>query len=424
MNARKAAYLSLMRCEKAGKYANLEIDAAIQKYDLEEAEKSLFTQLVYGVIERQITLDYVIRLFAANPNRKIPNEARMILRLGLYQLLYLDKIPAHAAVNESVKLAKTFYQGAASFINAVLRRAVREKQNITFPDKATEYGLPAALYHMWTKQYGDETAEKIATSMLRKPTLTLRTNTLKTTPEAIMQEIECACMQTKIAPFGVKLLENMPVSYFAPLEDGLCFVQDEASQIAVWAAQAKPGMTVIDACACPGGKSFGLAMDMGNRGKIISMDVHANKLSLIEQGAKALGISIIETMANDSAQYQPVWKESADIVLCDVPCSGLGILAKKPDIRHKDLSAIAHLPELQYSILQTCARYVKPSGTLLYTTCTLNQKENEEVAARFLQEQPAFEPVPFLYESSAVTLFPFENDTDGFFIAKFRKKSC
>ncbi|MCI8590451.1 MAG: 16S rRNA (cytosine(967)-C(5))-methyltransferase RsmB [Clostridiales bacterium] len=426
MNARKAAYLSLMRCEKAGKYANLEIDAAIQKYELEETEKSLFTQLVYGVIERQITLDAVIRLFAANPNRKIPNEARMILRLGLYQILYLDKIPDHAAVNESVKLAKTFYQGAASFINAVLRRALREKQTITFPDKATEYGLSAALYQMWTHQYGAENAEKIAAGMLRKPTLTLRTNTLKTTPEILMQEIECPCKQTKTAPFGIKLLENMPVSYFAPLEDGLCFVQDESSQIAVWAAEAKPGMTVIDACACPGGKSFGLAMDMHNHGKILSMDLHANKLSLIEQGAKTLGIQIIETIAHDSTQYKPEWEAIADIVLCDVPCSGLGILAKKPDIRHKDLSTMAHLPALQYHILQTCSRYVKPQGVLLYTTCTLNQNENERVANRFLTEHTNFAPVSFYQGKSAITLFPFETETDGFFIAKFQKKdvSC
>ena len=153
------------------------------------------------------------------------------------------------------------------------------------------------------------------------------------------------------------------------------------------------------------------------------MDLHANKLSLIEQGAKTLGVHIIETIAHDSTQYRPEWKEMADIVLCDVPCSGLGILAKKPDIRHKDLSSITHLPELQSRILQTCSRYVKSAGCLLYTTCTLNQKENEAVAARFLREHTDFEPVPFYQNNSAVTLLPFDNDTDGFFIAKFRKKS-
>lgn len=423
MNARKAAYLSLMRCEKAGKYANLEADAAIRKYELDEAEKALFTQLVYGVIERQITLDYIISLYTKNPDRKMPEPLRTILRLGLYQLLYLQKIPEHAAVNESVELAKTFYRGGAPFVNAVLRRAVREKGNIRFPVPAIEYGLPVPLYTLWAHQYGEETAFKLAQSTTRKPTLTLRVNTLKCTPQTLMEEIECESAPTTLAPSGIRLLENMPVSYFAPLEDGLCFVQDEASQYAVSIAGAKPGMTVIDACACPGGKSFGFALDMHNQGKILSLDLHTNKLSLIERGAKRLGIDIIETHAHDSIHLCGEWVSSADLVLCDVPCSGFGIIAKKPDIRHKDLSSIARLPEIQASILNTCAQYVKPGGTLLYTTCTLNRAENEEIAERFLQEhQELFTPAPFDQGRWYKTLFPFESDTDGFFIAKFQKK--
>ena len=424
MNPRKAAFLSLLRMEKAGKYANLEIDAAIRKYHLEETDRALFTNLVYGTIERAICLDYVIGCFSAQPLEKITPEVRVILRLGLYQILFLDRIPDHAAVNESVELCKAYRRSAASFVNAVLRRAVRERDGIVYPDPATEYGISAQLYQLWCAQYGQNVTERILHSLREPAYITLRANTLQITPEQLRREIECETELTQLCPGGVRLLENMPVSDFAPLEDGLCFVQDEASQYAAHLVGARRGMTVIDACACPGGKSFSMALDMQNEGKIFSFDLHSNKLSLIERGAQKLGIDIIETQASDGTIYRPELAQAADRVLCDVPCSGLGVLRKKPDLRHKDLSQIERLPEVQYAILANCARYVKVGGRLLYSTCTLNRAENEAVVERFLIDHPEFVPDPFEESEQGFmrTIFPYENGTDGFFIARIIRR--
>lgn len=419
MNVREAAYLSLIRIEKAGKYTNIETDAAIKKYSLEDVDRALFTTLVYGVTERMITLDYIISVFSSRKKEKISREVLTILRMGLYQLYFLDRIPEHAAVNESVELSKKFARGAHGFVNAVLRAAIRGKKTLTYPDIATEYGIPEWIYNSFSRDYSTDTANKIISSLYDPVFLTLRCNTLKCSEETLMKDIEVESKRTKYAPHGVRLTENMPITDFAPLEDGYCFVQDEASQLAAEAVGAKRGMTVIDACACPGGKSFSMALDMENTGRIISCDLHANKLSLIENGAKKLGITIIETREQNSGEFVPTLEESADRVLCDVPCSGLGIMRKKPDIRFKTENDISYLPEIQYKILENCSRYLKPGGILVYSTCTLRKNENEDVTDAFIHKhQDEYE---YDGENSKMTFFPFEG-RDGFYISKIIKK--
>ncbi len=419
MNVREAAYLSLVRIEKAGKYANIETDAAIKKYSLDDADRSLFTTLVYGVTERMITLDYIISVFSLRKKEKISCEVLTILRMGLYQLYFLDRIPGHAAVNESVKLSKKFARGTDGFVNAVLRAAIRGKDTLTYPDIATQYGVPKWIYDSFSRDYGMDTANKIVASLYEPTYLTLRCNTLKCTEEKLISDIEVESVRTKYAPHGVRLKENMPTTDFAPLEDGYCFVQDEASQLAAEAVGAEKGMTVIDACACPGGKSFSMALDMENTGRIISCDLHANKLSLIESGAKKLGISMIETREQNSGVFVPELEEAADRVLCDVPCSGLGIMRKKPDIRSKSEDEIIRLPEIQYKILENCSRYIKPGGILVYSTCTLRKSENENITDKFINTHPDFE---YAEPDGKRTFFPFEDGIDGFYIARIRKR--
>lgn len=425
MDARKAAFTSLLRCEKAGKYTNLELDSAIKKYGLDEAERALFTALVYGVTERAITLDSVITRFSSLGDNRIAPAVRVILRLGIYQILFLDRIPDHAAVSESVELAKTYCRSAASFVNAILRRTVRERESITYPTPAVAYGLREDLWQMWCAQYGEECTLRIARSLSEPKYLTLHANTLRMGAGELRRHIECESRAGELAPDCVRLCEGMPVTDFAPLEDGMCFVQDESSAYAASLVSAEPGMRVTDACACPGGKSFAIALQMKNTGELISCDLHENKLSLIESGARRLGIDIITTRAADGRVFIPALEGTQDRVLCDVPCSGYGVLAKKPDLRHKSVEETSHLPEVQYAILENCARYVKDGGMLVYSTCTLNKRENEQVAERFLVRHAEFSPAPFDTPQGAAhmrTVFPFEHGSDGFFAARFVKK--
>ena len=421
MQARKATFNSLLRCEKAGRYTNIELDSAIKKYGLEEEERALYTALVYGVTERAVTLDYIIGRFSSLPDNKIAPAVRVILRLGIYQLLFLDRVPDHAAVSESVELAKTYCRSAAPFVNAILRRTVREREDITYPTPAVKYGIREDMYGLFREQYGEAQAERICVSFCEPTYLTLHANTLKVSASELREHIECESELGSLAPDCVRLTENMPISDFAPLEDGLCYVQDESSAYAVSLLGAQPGMTVIDTCACPGGKSFALALQMKNEGTLISCDLHENKLSLCESGAKRLGIDIMTTRSADGRVFIPEYEGVADRVLCDVPCSGFGVLGKKPDLRHKSIGETEHLPRVQYAILENCSRYVKSGGVLLYSTCTLNKRENEEVAERFLCAHPEFEPYPANGEYMR-TIFPYEYGSDGFFFCRMLRK--
>lgn len=435
MTAREAAFLSLQKYRGSGKYSNIELSGSIDRLGLEGAEKALYTALFYGVIEREITLDYFISRLSERRIDDIDRDVRTILELGIYQLEYMDKIPESAAVNESVKLARRFYarKNSETFINALLRSFIRERKNISFPKKEDNYikylsvcySLPEWICSLWCDAYGKTRAEKAAAGTLCRPTMTLRANTLKISRDELIKRLDAAGIHSvpcKGAANGIRLTSHVPMDKLAEF-DGLYFVQDEASQIAVSALGAQPGDTVLDVCACPGGKSFGTAMDMGNSGRILAFDLHKNKLSLITRSAEKLGIEIIETAENNASLYRDDMPE-ADRILCDVPCSGLGVIAKKPDIKYKNREDIERLPALQKAILETSARYLKEGGTLVYSTCTLNPAENKNIVSAFLSENPAFELCPFRAGGAEcegmLELIPSET-TDGFFIAKMKK---
>ena len=429
INARALALEVLTRCESGG-YSNIALDTIIKRNDLSSADRGLMTALIYGVIERKITLDYIIAYLSSIPNSKIERDTKNILRMGLYQLIYMKKIPAHAALNETVNLANKRSKG---FVNAILRSYLREGYKIIFPEKINEvkylsvtYSVGESLVEALLKTYSFLECQNIFNAFSQLSPITLRVNNLKTTRNEILSELEGA-RKTDFSPDGV-ILENAAVSELKCLNDGRVTVQDEASQICVRALDAKKGDVVFDVCACPGSKSFGAAMTMENDGEILAFDIHENKLSLVEKGAERLGISIISTKAQDARKSIEELFGKADKIICDVPCSGFGVIGKKPEIRYKDVKESESLPKIQYDILENVQNYLKVGGTLVYSTCTILPDENENNINKFLENHKNFKLVPFSVgdlevESGMITLLPHTHHTDGFFIAKLEKIS-
>ena len=416
---RKIAYDVLVRCASAEQYSNIALDTAIKRSELTPPDRGLLTALVYGVIERQLTLDAIIDGLCDRGSEEISPDVRTLLRLGLYQLAYLDRVPDHAAVNETVNMAGKRSRG---FVNAILRAFIRGGKQIPIPNKETEpenylsvkYSFCTELCNTFIKNFGLERTEELFAAFGEHPDLTLRTNTLRISREELIEKIEeqgIHALPTKESKVGIRVCDKFPVTELYGFSDGLFFVQDEASQLCVKALDARAGMRVLDACACPGSKSFGAAIDMQNKGLVMSCDLHKNKLSLVESGAARLGISILTTEERDARHPNEEWLGTFDRVLCDVPCSGFGVFAKKPELRYKDPATSKALPDIQLAILKNASTYVKIGGKLVYSTCTLLPTENEENVSRFLNENNNFT----LIEQR--TLYPDRGGTDGFFYA-------
>lgn len=438
MNTRQAAFVSLQKYENGGKYLNIEADTAIRRNALEGADRALYTNIVYGTVERRITLEYLLAQLCDRPLAKIDRNVAIILRMSLYQLRYLDRVPAYAVLQEAGELTRRFAaQSAVGFVNAVLREYERRGAEIAMPSPQADferylsvsYSYPAWFCALLVRCYGKRRAEVILKAFEKNPPLTLFPNLLKTDRAGLLRALRAegiACEETRYSPYGVRLSRHVPIDAITPLAQGLCFVQDEASQLAALALGAAPAQTILDSCACPGGKSFALALLCGDKAKIISCDLHENKLSLVRRGAEKLGIASVEAQARDSGAFYPPFENAFDRVLCDVPCSGLGVLSKKPDIREKKEEEIERLPAVQRRILENCARYVRPGGELVYSTCTVHPAENEEQIKVFLREHPEFSLQPFMLGQETVqgmqTLLPDRYaGMDGFFIAKLRK---
>ncbi len=428
--ARSCALEILLKCESEGGYSNLALDNALDKAALSISDRALVTELVFGVIERRITLDYYLSKLSSNKLSKIEPRVLCLIRLGIYQLAFLDRVPSYAAVNESVSLAP---KRAKGFVNAILRSFMRLEGLPELPDDPIErlsvkYSYPTDLCKLFCSEFGEKRAESLLDAMNSRPTATLRVNTLKADRDSVIAYLEKEGIEAKAArlsPVGV-VTGKGAVAKLKGFKEGRFFVQDEASQICCQALGAKEGELVIDVCAAPGSKSFGAAINMDNLGRVVSCDLHKNKLSLIDGGARRLGIDIIETRAQDARQPMEEFVGIADRVICDVPCSGFGVIAKKPEIRYKDVAQTEGLPRIQYDILKNCARYVKAGGTLVYSTCTLLDRENRENVERFLAENCDFYAESFFVgekEYSAMTTFmPDTDGTDGFFIAHMRRK--
>lgn len=402
----------------AEQYSNIALDTAIKRNPLSDADRGLLTALVYGVIERKLTLEHILKGLSDRPLEELDTHTRLLLLLGLYQLQYLDRVPDHAAVNETVALAPRRTRG---FVNAILREHLRRGKRITLPDRektpieylSVSYSFGKAICARFLSAFGMERTEALLGAFNRSTPLTLRVNTLRTSREALLsrlREAGYAAEPTRESEDGI-LLPSAPVPSLPGFAQGEFFVQDEASQLCVRALDAKGGMTVLDACACPGSKSFGAAISMQNEGRVIACDLHQNKLSLVESGAARLGISILTTEARDARAEKAEWTQSFDRVLCDVPCSGFGVFAKKPELRYKDPKQSEALPGIQSAILQNASRFLKVGGRLVYSTCTLLPEENGENVAAFLRTHGEF---TLLRER---TLYPDVDGTDGFYYA-------
>ena len=422
-NLRAAVCDLLLRCEAAGQYSNIALDTALSRGNFQGADRGLFTALFYGVTEHRITLDHIIDTLSKLPASKIEARVRTALRLGLCQLLYFDRIPDHAAINESVALVPARSRG---FVNALLRNFCRADKQVSLPDKTADpvrylslcYSVNEDLAEAFLRIWGADGAEKQLLAFSRVPDVTVRVNTKKLTRDEWLAAY--GGTPTRYAPHGVKLTDGATLQ--KALAKGLCFVQDEASQICVAALDAS-GHHVLDLCAAPGSKSFGAALDGAT--EVHSYDLHENKLSMIRRGAEALGIEGLTAAAQDAKTASPERTGIFPRVICDVPCSGFGVLAKKPDIRYKDVESAKGLPKIQREILERAATCVEKSGVLVYSTCTVLPAENEELVSAFLTEHKEFSLVPFsvgeLHANGMITLTPHEHGTDGFFLAKLQK---
>lgn len=429
-NPREAALNSLVRYTESEVFSNIEISTVISRAVAEKNDISLYTLLFLGVIEKKLLLDSIIKKYSRLDFDEIDTISKNILRLGLYQLIFTDKIPQYSAVDESVKLAPKRTKG---FINAILRSFIRDGKKYDLPkDKwqkiSLEFSIPMELCQVFIDSYGENIAQQICTLPPQKMPICLRVNTLKASADEIEGELLSlgdAPIKSTIASDIIRT--NLPISEIKHLIDGgKVFIQDESSRVSSQLLMAEEGDIVLDACACPGGKSFSIAIDMKNKGTLYSRDLHQSKLSLITKGAKNLGIDIINVDVQNAKEYREDFEEKFDRVLCDVPCSGLGVIFKKPDIKYKSTDAYKSLPSVQYDILNNCAKYVKKGGVLVYSTCTLNSMENEKNIEKFLSENKDF--LPYDFEIGTVksskggyTFLPHITSTDGFFVARLVK---
>jgi len=437
MGARETALNALIACRKENAWSNGVLKEYIQRDKLDSRDAGLATRLCYGVLQNRQKLDFYLKQLLTGKLKDLHPVVRDILHLGLYQIYELDKIPDSAAVNESVSLTKKYSKNpkAASLVNGVLRNAVRTQGQLKVPvSYADKYSHPDELISLLKANLPKGKLESMLIADNAAPETVVQVNTLRTTAAKLAERLEQEGISVKphgwmkdcLVLSGTGNLEKLP-----SFREGLYYVQDPAAKLSVLCAKLpKEDIRVLDCCAAPGGKSFAAAIAMEGKGQITSCDVHAHKTGLIENGAARLGLSNITVCQQDATQRVSAWEAAMDVVIADVPCSGLGIIRKKPDIRYKNMAELKELPALQLAILENQSAYVKKGGVLLYSTCTVLKAENEEIVKAFLAKHGDFytEPLdlPEVFsknETGMLTLIPGDYDTDGFFICRLRRKA-
>ncbi|MBR2937222.1 MAG: 16S rRNA (cytosine(967)-C(5))-methyltransferase RsmB [Oscillospiraceae bacterium] len=436
MGARETALNVLLACRKEGGWSNGVLKTYTARDRLDSRDSALAARLCYGVIQNRNCLDFYLQQLLKGKVKDLHPAIRDILHLGLYQLYFMDKIPESAAVNESVELTKKYcrkQQNAPGLVNGVLRNAVRSKGTLKEPTSwEDKYSHPGDLINLLKSYVGKQRIEPMLRANNTVAPMTVQTNTTKITTEELQKKLQSEGVSAESHPWLADCLilsGTGNIEQLTGFRDGEFYVQDAAAKLSVLCAELTPGQRVLDCCSAPGGKSFAAMIAMQGQGSVVSCDIHPHKIELIQKGAQRLGFADIRASEQDATAFAPQWEQAFDTVIADVPCSGLGIIRKKPDIRYKDLSVVAELPPLQKKIIHNAARYVKPGGLLLYSTCTLVQAENEDVVADFLHTHPDFttEPLPLpapfpKNESGMLALVPGEYDTDGFFICRLRRK--
>jgi ribosomal RNA small subunit methyltransferase RsmB len=445
LSARETALDLLLSIAKNKSYSPLALNDVLSVTELADRDKALVTTLVYGVLQHSLTLDYILKLYTSG---KAPDLwVDLLLRLSLYQKIYLDRIPDHAIVNEAVRIAgRRGHKGIAGFVNAVLRRFLREG----IPDLSEirpeskrlsiQYSHPEWLLSLWTEQWSSEVAVRIAENDNQAPPTFVRVNQLRSGRRELAALLEQDGLQTEPGTLSPDCLEisGGHIAGSQAFKKGLMTIQDQSSMLVADAVAPQEGMTVLDACAGPGGKTTHLGERMNNSGKIIALDLHEHKTKLIDQSAQRLGVTNIETIAMDARKAASSFKPASfDRLLLDVPCSGLGVIRRKPEIRwDKSVTDLKNLADVQTALLERTSVLVRPGGWLIYSTCTLNRDENDRRLTAFLSRHSDFEWEPEFFlrlpealkgcrvtpDSSMIQLFPFQFGTDGFFIGCLRRK--
>ena len=441
MDAREVALLTLNACRRQGGWSDGILKKQLAQAKLDSRDGALATQLCFGVLQNQLLLDFYLSKFSSLPLKRMEDKVLQALRLGAYQMLFLDRIPHSAAVNSSVELTRTHCKNprAAGMVNGILRTLGRNLDRLpTIPQDnpvsylSILYSHPEWLVQEFLLELGTEGASALLKADNSPAPATAMVNTLKTTAEQLSVSLAEEGVDVKPHPW----LENCLVldragdlERLSAFQEGMFYIQDPASRLAVQALQPESGMRVLDCCAAPGGKSFAAAIAMENRGEVIARDLHPHKKKLIQAGADRLGLSIVSPGVADASVFRPEWEGNFQRVLVDAPCSGLGVIRKKPDIRYKDPEPLKNLPQVQRAILDNAARYVEPGGILVYSTCTLLPRENQLIVQDFLARNSAFKAESFTLpgpvgevESGMVTLWPQRHGTDGFFIARLRRE--
>ncbi len=437
--ARDTALEVLMQVDSANAWSDGSLKRTIARNQLDHRDAALATRLSYGVIQNKMLLDYYISCYCTQKAEKLEPMIRNILRLGGYQILFMDKIPHRAAVNEAVEMTKRHGRCKASgMVNAVLRKFVDHWMDMPALPKETtvdylsiRYSHPRWLVERMVDLLGPEEAEDYLRMNNEIVPTTIQTNSLKTTAEDLEKELRQSGIAVERHPWLAGCFEvagTGDLESLLPFTEGRFMVQDAAARLVSTVAAPQPGDRVLDVCAAPGGKSFALAMDMKDQGQIVSCDIHPHKLKLIESGVERLGITSVRTALANGREHHAAWQQAADLVVTDVPCSGLGIIRKKPDIRYKNPKELAQLPAIQMEILENASSYVRPGGVLVYSTCTVLPEENEGVTEEFLSRHTDFTlekftlPLPIGPCQGHLTLWPQRFGTDGFYICRMRRK--
>lgn len=433
INTRELVLEMLMEINEKGAYSHLVLRDVLGKYQyLSKQERAFITRLTEGTLERRIELDYIVDLFSKTKIKKMKPLIRTIMRMSVYQLIYMDNIPDSAVCNEAVKLAKKHKFGQLSgFVNGVLRNIARSKDAVDYPDEKKEpekylevkYSMPQWIITMWLEQYGYERTKQIVSGFMMDSKLSVRTNKSKCTPDQLRQKLEAEGVHVETVNTGTAVDDySFYISDFDYLEAlesfnlGWFYVQDISSMMVAEYADVKEGNYVIDVCAAPGGKSTHIAELLNGTGMVDARDLTDYKVGLINSNIERSGLGNISASCMDATVYDEESAGKADVLICDLPCSGLGVLGKKTDIRYKVTSdSIKELADLQREILSTVNSYVKDNGVLIYSTCTINKYENEQNVKWFEENYPAFKLV------SMKQMYPQETGNDGFFLARFEK---
>ncbi len=443
---RETALKILYEINEKGAYSNIALNKHLEAARFGDTDRGFITELVYGTVKWRLTIDWTLSRFSSIKLKKISPWILNILREGTYQLLYMDKVPESAACNESAKLARKYgHQASTGFVNAVLRNIARSKGAVKPPDKeggpvkylSIAYSHPEWMVEKFLKLFGAEFTESLLESNNAIPEFTVRVNTLKTTVDSLIETLKQENIEAVKGRFSqdALIIKNpSSISRLAAFKQGLFQVQDESSMLVARVLDPKPGELVLDACSAPGGKATHIAQLMDNKGTVLARDIHEHKIKLIEQSAERLGIKSIKTEIHDALIADTEMENKADRVLLDAPCTGLGIIRRKPDIKWgRESSDTAEITSLQRKMIVTASKSVKPGGVLVYSTCTIVPEENEEIVEQFLNENSAFEMddiTPIIPEAlrnnikgkGMLQLYTNRDGADGFFISRMRKK--